>query len=269
MKPKIYFCTFSDSRLQPTLKRIENEAKFSGFFDKVFIFNEFNLNKEFKKKFKGVLKYNVKGFGYWIWKVSIIQDVLSKLEDGDILLYADSGCSINKSGFNKFQDYIELVNGSGLGIMAVTLEDSFIESKYTKGDLFDHLKVRGNKAIYNTPQIQAGVLLIRKNKNADAFLKHWQELYEQDISLVNDEASKKPNFSDFITHRHDQSVFSVLFKLNNKGVTIPLKEVWVKNLEDFELLNDNPIWVSRKKNKKITGLKYLFINWIKDALGFK
>nr|WP_315215414.1 hypothetical protein [uncultured Flavobacterium sp.] len=268
MKPKIYFCTFSDSRLQPTLKRIENEANSSDFFDKVFIFNEFNLNKEFKKKFKDVLKYNVRGFGYWIWKVSIIQDVLSKLEDGDILLYADAGCSINKNGRDRFQDYIELVNESELGILAVSLEDSFIESKYTKGDLFDYLNVRNVEAIYNTPQIQAGVLLIRKNKNADTFLKQWQNIYEEGINFVNDEPSKKANFPDFITHRHDQSVFSVLFKIH-KGVTIPLNEVWVKNPEGFELIKDNPIWVTRKKNKKITGLKYLFINWIKNVMGFR
>ena len=269
MSSKIYFCTFADSRLQPSLNRIRKEAKISGFFDKLFIFNEFNLNKEFKKKFKDVLKYNVRGYGYWIWKVSIIQDVLSKLEEGDFLLYTDVGCTINKRGRDRFQDYIRLVSVSELGILAVTLEDSLLERRYTKGDLFDYFKVRNVESIYNTPQLQAGVILIRKNKNADAFLKHWHESYEQDISLVNDEASKKPNFSDFIEHRHDQSVFSVLFKLNNKGVTIPLNEVWVKNPEDFELIKYNPIWVTRKKNKKITGLKYLFTNWIKDAMGFK
>ncbi len=238
----------------------------SGFFDKIFIFNEFNLNKEYKNKFKEVLKYNVRGYGYWIWKVSIIQDALSKLREGDFLLYTDSGCSINKRGRDRFQDYIKFVSESELGILAVTLEDSLLESKYTKGDLFDYLKVRNVEAIYNTPQIQAGVLLIRKNKNAIAFFTHIQELYEKDISLVNDEASKKPNFSDFISHRHDQSVFSVLFKLNNKGVTIPINEVWVQNPEDFELIKDCPIWVTRKKNKKITGFIFLIKNWIKEAL---
>lgn len=268
IKPKICFCTFSDSRLQPTLKRIATEAKSSGFFDEVFIYNEFNLNKDFKNKYKHLLKYNIRGYGYWIWKVFIIQDVLSKLNDGDILLYTDSGCSINKSGFNKFQEYIKLVNESQLGILAVSLENSFVESKYTKGDLFDYLKVRDNEAIYNSPQIQSGLILIRKNKNVDTFFKQFQEVYEEDINFVNDEPSKKPNFLDFITHRHDQSVFSVLFKIH-KGVTIPLNEVWVENNEDVDLLKDKPIWCMRRKNKKLAGLKYLFINWIKYAIGFK
>ncbi len=266
---KTYFCTFADSRFQPTLKRIESEARSSGFFDDVFIFNEFNLNKDLKKKFGSILKYRVKGFGFWIWKVFIIQDVLSKIKEGDILLYTDSGCSINKKGYHKFLDYIRLVNESELGILAVSLEDNFLESKYTKGDLFDYLGVRNNSTIYNTPQIQAGVLLIRKNDNSAVFFKKWQKVYEEDISLVNDDPSKHSNFPEFIAHRHDQSVFSILFKLNNQGVTIPLSDVWVKKLEDLELLNSNPILVLRKKNKKIFGLIYLFINWLKDFVAKK
>jgi hypothetical protein len=266
MKPKIYFCTFADSRLQLTLKRIENEAKSSGFFDKIFIFNEFNLNKEFKKKFKNVLKYNVRGFGYWIWKVSIIQDVLNKLNEGDILLYADSGCSINKNGLNKFNEYIKLVNETKLGILAVELEEGMIERKYTKGDLFDYFNIRDNDSISNSSQIQAGIILVRKNKKVDMFFKDWQKVFEADFSLINDEPSMTENFPDFITHRHDQSIFSILFKLSG-GETIPLSDVWVKEKSDIDLLKNSPIWYLRNKNKKIEGIKWLFYNWIKFILG--
>ncbi|TDD76996.1 hypothetical protein [Flavobacterium caseinilyticum] len=268
VKPKIYFCTFSDSRLQPTLKRIENEAKSSNFFDDIFIFNEFSLNKEFKNKFKDVLNYNSRGYGCYIWKVSIIQDVLSKLKENDILLYTDAGCSINSNGFNKFQDYINLVNESELGILAVSLEDNLLESKYTKGDLFDYLQVRDNEAIYNTPQIQSGLILIKKNKNAEVLFNEWQNVINSSFNLINDEVSISSNFPDFIAHRHDQSIFSILFKMH-KGVTIPLSEVWVKQNEDLHLLKDSPIWCMRNKNKKVFGLKYLMVNWINDTLIFK
>lgn len=33
---KLYLCSFADSRLQPTLNRIINEAKGANFFDDVF-----------------------------------------------------------------------------------------------------------------------------------------------------------------------------------------------------------------------------------------
>lgn len=268
VKPKIYFCTFSDSRLQPTLKRIEKEAKSSIFFDDVFVYNEFSLNKEFKNKFKDVLNYNSRGYGCYIWKVSVIQDALSKLQENDILLYTDAGCSINRNGFNKFQDYIRLVNECELGILAVSLDDSLLESMYSKGDLFDYLKVRDNEAIYNTPQIQSGLILIKKTKNSEVLFREWQNVIDSGFNLINDEESKSSNFPNFIAHRHDQSIFSILFKIH-RGITIPLTEVWVKENEDLHLLQYSPIWCMRDKNKKLFGLKYLFINWINNTLRFK
>jgi hypothetical protein len=267
-KSKIFFCTFSDSRLQPTLKRISNEAKACGFFDEIFVFNEFLLNKDFKNKFKNVLRYNSRGYGYWIWKVSIIKDVLSKMRENDILLYTDSGCSFNRNGSSKFKDYLELVNKSELGILAVSLQENFLERKYSKGDLFDYFGVRDDISICDTPQIQAGVILIRKNKYSEIFFELLQNVYETDINFVNDEPSNKPNFPDFITHRHDQSVFSILFKIH-KGVTVSLDEVWVENVDDIDLLEDYPIWYMRKKNRKILGLLYLFINWVNYTVRLK
>ncbi|WP_372745762.1 hypothetical protein [Lutibacter sp.] len=265
VKNKIYFCSFADSRLQPTLNRIINEAKESNFFDGVFAFNEFTLNKDFKKKFKNVLKYSVRGFGYWIWKVSIIQDVLKKMNDGDILLYADSGCSINKAGLKRFGEYVELVKNCDLGILAVELQESMLERKYTKGDLFDFLNVRDDALIYNSPQVQAGLIMIRKNKKSLKFFKQWQQVFESNYSLINDDLSKSENFKDFIVHRHDQSIFSILFKIN-KGVTIPLSEVWIEDKNKIGNLKNSPLLYLRLKNEKIQGVKYILINWIRNLL---
>ena len=46
------------------------------------------------------------------------------------------------------------------------------------------------------------------------FLKQWLSIFEARFDLVDDTPSKLKNFKDFLHHKHDQSVFSILCKLN-------------------------------------------------------
>jgi hypothetical protein len=258
----VHFCTFSDSRLQPTLTRIKREAELSKYFKNIYVYNEFNLNSQFKREFKNILKYHVKGYGFWIWKVSIILDSLHKIESNEYLLYADSGCTINKNGLGKFLEYLNLVENSDLGILAVCLTDDFIESKYTKGDVLDFFNVRESSDIINSAQRQASILLIKKHTRSLLFFQDLLKIYNKNSHLLNDTHFSSPNNSDFVAHRHDQSIFSVLHKIR-KGAIIPNSDVWVDN-NDFEhYLSDSPIWVTRKKNRKIIGVPYIFINGMK------
>lgn len=260
-KSKVYFCTFADSRLQPTLNRIVREAKKSQFFDDFFAFNEYSLNVRFRDKFKDKLRYKIRGFGYWIWKVAVIQEVLERMEENDILLYLDSGCSINRNGKDKFEEYLKLVKETDSGLVSVALNDDCLESKYTKGDLFDYFNVRENKDIYDTPQIQAGLIFLRKNKGTVEFVKKWEQTFETNFGLINDDVSESQNFKDFVCHRHDQSIYSILFKLQ-KGKSIPLNDVWVENIKDKTSLIKSPILYLRKKNRKIYGIPFIVLNWI-------
>jgi len=46
-------------------------------------------------------------------------------------------------------------------------------------------------------------------------LSEWLEIFEKRFDLIDDTPSKIKNFSNFIENRHDQSVFSILCKINN------------------------------------------------------
>lgn len=52
-----------------------------------------DLNKDFLKKNEKMFKSR-KGAGYWVWKPKIVQITLEKMNDGDLLLYADTGCEL-------------------------------------------------------------------------------------------------------------------------------------------------------------------------------
>ena len=36
-----------------------------------------------------------RGGGYWVWKPLIVREALCGLEDGDVLLYCDAGCTLH------------------------------------------------------------------------------------------------------------------------------------------------------------------------------
>jgi hypothetical protein len=59
-----FFCTFADSRMQESLKRIESQAKALNFFDEIFIYNEDDLEPQFKEEFKHKLIKGSRGYGY-------------------------------------------------------------------------------------------------------------------------------------------------------------------------------------------------------------
>ncbi len=93
----IYLCAFANIEFMPSIIRFHNQAKESNFFDNIFIYNEYNLPKD--EKFEALLSHKLvpsRGFGYWCWKPFIILKTLENIKDGDILVYADIGCHINK-----------------------------------------------------------------------------------------------------------------------------------------------------------------------------
>ncbi|TLE03345.1 hypothetical protein [Helicobacter japonicus] len=69
-----------------------------------------------------------RGFGYWCWKPYIILKTLEQLENNDILLYADIGCTFHPKYREKLLDMISLVNQNEImGFMM-----SYPEYQYTK-----------------------------------------------------------------------------------------------------------------------------------------
>ena len=52
-------------------------------------FSERDLPKDFFKGFSP--KIYRRGYGYWIWKPYIVSKMMSRLNDGDILVYTDAG----------------------------------------------------------------------------------------------------------------------------------------------------------------------------------
>lgn len=240
---RIFFCTFADSRMWRSLQRIERQAKEMAYFDKILAYNEFDLNKDFRQKHEEILNFNTNGFGYWIWKPQVILQTLDEMAWGDSLLYLDAGSHLNKKGLLALEEYFEKVKESDAGILVTRLGKNLIERKWTKGDVFTYFGCSKDIEITDTPQFQAGCVFINKRRETYKLIKRWKEAAEI-YNLIDDSPSNIEIFSDFISHRHDQSIFSVLCKMY-KVETIPATKFWTRG--DWRELKDQPIWLKRDK----------------------
>jgi hypothetical protein len=243
----IYFVTFGDSqKYQKSLDFITQEAIDSQLFTNVFSYNENNLNQDFLNKNLFFMK-NSRGFGYWIYKPQVILQSFEKINNGDILLYADAGCQINKEGKQCLLKYIELVNNSKFDNLSFELTyindnktNSHLEKTWTKGDLLNMFPIDKN-----SPQLVGGVFLIKKSEFTINLVKEWLSLCEQNnYHLINDSPSSIPNEPGFIEHRHDQSLWSVLRKHRGTHI-IKLDETWYPN--NWNQNKDKPIHAIRRR----------------------
>ena len=137
------------------------------FYDYIHIFNQNDLNDDFKKYVSDLLKMGKKrGFGHWVWQTYIHQIVLSKMNTGDIYHWCDVGCHLNKNGISRLKDYINIVNKDKNGCLFFSykkpnLNEKFskyffpenLEYEYTKADLIKYFDLSFNHEIVQTPQV--------------------------------------------------------------------------------------------------------------------
>ncbi|MDI9314004.1 MAG: hypothetical protein QM529_04945 [Hydrotalea sp.] len=242
---KIYFITFANktgSLLHPprfSVDRIVAEATASGYFDRVLGFSENDLDKKFWAKHQEFILSHPRGFGYWLWRPQLVLQTLAKIDDGDMVVFADAGCTINAGAAAKkrMADYIDIVKKSKSGILSFQIKQ--LEKHWTKNDLL--LALKADDKIKNSGQLLGGVWLLKKCAASMAVVREWRRIAESDYHLIDDSPSRSKNDAGFCEHRHDQSIFSILRK--QIGTEI------LPNETDKDLYNDTPI-IATKLHKK-------------------
>lgn len=220
---RVVFITFGDKKFEAGLNRILLEAKQSRFFDDYIGYTPKDFEPQYWSKYHSFYEQNPRGYGYWIWKSYFIRRTLGNLKNEDILVYLDAGCEINKFGFLKFRKYLKLVKTCSSGL--VVFHNGYIERQWTKGDIIDFFHVRDIKGILDSEQIMGGVLILRNCKQSRCIIQKWYDVIHNFPPLVTDSPSKVLNYPDFIENRHDQSVFSILCKLQKDVTILPVDEV--------------------------------------------
>lgn len=237
------FITFADSRMTGALRRIRRQAEQMQFFDEIETITENELGTDFREANSQYLCRGVRGYGYWIWKPYIIHRALEELQSGDQLYYVDAGCHFNPAGRKRLMEYVEILENSSFGMTAFQLGRGCSDRKFTKMDVLLHLGVESNTDVLDSGQFCATHVFLIKNERSVAFVQRWLEEVLT-IHHVDDSPSLAANDASFVEHRHDQSIFSIMCKLNNVAA-LPGSETWPKRKGDWKSLSAFPIWDKR------------------------
>ena len=158
----IHLISYGNELFKCSKNRLYREASQTGWFNTIQIYGPEDLDDNFKEKFKTMLSIP-RGGGYWIWKSHIIKKRLSEISEGDILIYLDAGCSINKLGKFRLNQYIDMLNNSDYGI--ISFQMSHQEKQWTTKQVFSHFKIDMSSDIANSGQYVGGIRIMKKNKH--------------------------------------------------------------------------------------------------------
>lgn len=238
VQPKVYLASFASDRWINALARLRAECNACGFIDAFhqYLYDDLKSDTAFWEKHGDFITNNPRGRGYWIWKPHIMLHSLSIMQDGDILVYADAGCSIKASGAGRFQKYLEILRTDKHGILAFSSEHPM--HKWTK---MDTIKALGGESIMSMNGVIGTAIIIRKCATSVRIIEKWMELCSR-YELVDDSPSVAANYPDYIEHRHDQAILSLLLRGMGCYVTLD-NETWTYPAWDARM----PIWASRAR----------------------
>jgi hypothetical protein len=192
------FITFGDNKYKKALNRINLEAINSKFFDGITIYSENDLPIQMNN----YCLNNPRGYGFWSWKPYLILKRLREINDDDILIYADAGCTIDQSCKKRYDEYIKYLENNDIVCFQL---DHLIKS-FTKMSLINYLDCYH---LLNVKQIMATIIILKKTQNVMEMIEKWYNL-SQIPYHIDDSRSIIPNDETFIDNRHDQSIFSLL-----------------------------------------------------------
>jgi hypothetical protein len=202
----VHLVSFSTTDFEVYQNEMINSAKQYGIWKSFRYTVEDLVPTEFYKKNQHIFN-NKRGFGFWLWKPYFILESLKKVQDNEIIFYVDSGAMF----ISDPNPLLKLVHTNEAGFVAFSHWPVTI-SRFTKRDTFINLGC-DSEEYHNANIIMAGIMLLRKNDFTISFVTEWLRACEN-IHSLSDQPNihGKENYPDFISHREDQSIFSILIK---------------------------------------------------------
>eukprot|EP00747_Dinoflagellata_sp_TGD_P220806 gnl/TRDRNA2_/TRDRNA2_92728_c0_seq1.p1 gnl/TRDRNA2_/TRDRNA2_92728_c0~~gnl/TRDRNA2_/TRDRNA2_92728_c0_seq1.p1 ORF type:complete len:473 (+),score=68.02 gnl/TRDRNA2_/TRDRNA2_92728_c0_seq1:78-1496(+) len=209
--PQIHFFSFGVQKYGAAAQRVRQYAKRIGFFDGVHVYGHIPRDIEADPKWHRHIKAG-RGAGFWFWKSAIGNQLLKKMGEGDVLFYMDAGANFgNVTGWGKVFDQLCQYD-------MILWSTYWPETMFTKGDVFEAFGVETDDRFLAGPHQAATYFILKNNARTRKLVKFWEKL-AADFHLISDEPSMKKNGPLFKTHRHDQSLLSMLVKAQRPDFT--------------------------------------------------
>ena len=197
---------YADQKFQRAQKLNSKTARQWGA-DRVLEYGPGDIDETFRRRNQEILD-TPRGGGYYLWKPYFYRKAYDELGENDYLVYIDSGAVY----VNQIQYLIDCMEHEKVPLMIFSLERERIEKGNTKRDAFVLTGCDETKYT-DTPQSIGGYFVCKKASVVEAYLDEVLR-YAQDIRIISDEPNVMglPNYKEFVDHRHDQSVISLMSK---------------------------------------------------------
>ena len=259
------FITYGDDRFRLSLERITRQARESGRFDKVIKYTPKDLPVFVRSS---PLFLETKGGGCWCWKPYIIHHTLNNCNIGDIVYYADAGCSLIASSpeWTVFENLLQIHSAIYFqyrrdysypgweNYCKQDLEDKTAIKHWMKPALIEYFKEYDDPGMFEFDSLWAGFIIVKKTTASSVIINQWLKITFFHPELVlppfGAELSNLPE--SYCDHRCNQGILTPLvyhYKDADNALIVP---------ETSESAIGNPaIMATRWRQAKLSPILYL------------
>lgn len=239
-----FFITYGDEKFQDAKKKIIAEAKEIGEFDTIMPYGKEDLSKEL---LNSEIINVPRGGGLWSWKPDVIWKTMLVAAEGDIIVYCDSGCSLQKTKeWNNFWLLLERYDLIAQRLFQRT-------DHWTRKEILDFFKDNGTQW-HKCYQYQATVVILVVTEFTRSLIKEWRDLMINHPELVMDVTADEKclQHTSFWENRHDQAVFSALIYrcMQNSQTRGKVYTQW-ESIEDCSVFLKQAIRATRLRQGEI------------------
>ena len=249
-----YLIFFGDDEFKYKKLLLKKEAEQCGWFDRIIAHSPETIS-DFISQHQDFVRENKRGYGYWIWKPYIVLNLLNQINEGDVVVYIDSGASSVSHKKDRFDEYLNILKDSERPIIAFGQNSPYLEKQFQKMTTLKRFGLEQDESFLNSGHIESGVFICKKTEFTVKFFEEWLSLMlENNYSLIDDRDEMK-QLDSFIEHRHDQSIFSILCKSHQVNI-----------LSFDECYGDGCFFSSRTSD---SGVRNFAPNWCRKEKDFE
>jgi glycosyltransferase involved in cell wall biosynthesis len=200
-------------------------------FYNIWQFNQFDAKEFFQLLPKDAL--HTRGFNYWSWKPWIIQQVMKNSPEDKIIIYADSGVFFDKYSLMGMVNIAKVQNYyfSAIG---------HLNEPFCKCELYPHVK--NLQGFLKDVMIDASTIVLKNNPNMRLFVDNWVSLCVTPFLLSDTPSYSCTNSDNFIDHRHDQVLLTILAHNNNMKIETIYRSACHHRTRDWKAFSE--LWKS-------------------------
>jgi hypothetical protein len=259
---KALFLTFGDGSpdFRAAAERLATQARSTGIFSLSTALNNemmLNISSEYRLAQHSMESLDIYPRYFRAAKAWVIHaGLLGKFGDFEVICYADAGCEIVNNAISNKVLLKNLKRALSEGGLSEQIPHP--ERLWTKNAVLDYFQVSNSDAC--SGQIQSTISYWRVDGQNIDLSSRWCLLSDSEQNLWQDPSNLSDESHDFKAHRHDQSIFSILWKQSKYPIT-PANSQWSKMLPE---LRSACIPIQARRNRtgssilpRTSGSKYL------------